>query len=311
MEQSSHSMQDAPSTTGMTPGAFPNLPELLRFPAEDKGKSLEEAARRDMESALHLLAERAQYVMGASGVAIALRAGDSMICRASVGPSAPPLETQLQIDSGLTAESIRSRQILRCDDAESDARVDRASCRALGVKSVMVTPLLRQQQSVGVFELLAERSYAFEERDVTVLQRLSEMVLTVLEHADVASQVDYEADAGPENAGKAERTKEAVPVLEEEETEEGLISDLTHEVGSIQKCGSCGFPVSAGRSVCLDCEKAGRSKTDAADASQPEYDAFLSRDAAPEKHGWFASAFFVTAILGAVLAVVWFIFKLH
>jgi len=103
MDQSSTLAQDG-SFSGMTAVAFPSLTDLLRFPAEDDGKSLAEAANRDLESALQLLVERAQYVMGASGAAIALRDGEEMICRASAGPSAPPLETQLQVDSGLTAE---------------------------------------------------------------------------------------------------------------------------------------------------------------------------------------------------------------
>ena len=60
-----------------------------RFPADDSGKSLTEMAQRDLDAALQLLAERAQYITGASGAAIALLDEDEMICRASTGPSAP------------------------------------------------------------------------------------------------------------------------------------------------------------------------------------------------------------------------------
>lgn len=298
------------SFSGMTAVAFPSLTDLLRFPAEDDGKSLAEAARRDLESALQLLAERAQYVMGASGAAIALRDGEEMICRASAGPSAPPLETQLQVDSGLTAESIRNRQILRCDDAESDRRVDQASCRALGVKSVMVTPLLRQRQAIGVFELLADRSYAFEERDVTVLRRLSEMVLTALEHADAARQAAAEIPASTlEGSEGPKNTSRQLPPAEEA-FKPGLEIDLTQEVGQIQKCPVCGFPVSTSRSLCLDCEK--NQKTEAGVPEQVEDDApmFLSQSATLE-HGWLASSFAVVAIMITVVAILWLVFKLH
>src|SRR5712671_3869853 len=63
--------------------------ESLRFPGEDGGKSLSEMAQRDLDAALQLLAERAQYITGASGAAIALREGENMVCCASAGPSAP------------------------------------------------------------------------------------------------------------------------------------------------------------------------------------------------------------------------------
>src|SRR5438309_10576300 len=74
-----------------SPVAPPRTHERLRFPAEDGGKSLSEMAQRDLNAALQLLAERAQYITGASGAAIALREDEELSCRASAGPSAPAL----------------------------------------------------------------------------------------------------------------------------------------------------------------------------------------------------------------------------
>src|SRR6202021_1515984 len=86
-----------------------------RVPANNGNNSLTEMAQRDLTAALQLLAERAQYITGASGAAVALRVGDEMICRASAGSSAPELGAHLQVDSGLSGESVRTKQILRCD----------------------------------------------------------------------------------------------------------------------------------------------------------------------------------------------------
>src|SRR6266852_7299887 len=120
--------------------------ESLGFPGDDGGKSLIEMAERDLNATLQLLAERAQYITGASGAAIALREGENMVCRASAGPSAPELGTHLQIDSGLSAESVRTQQILRCDDAANDPRVNRESCLTFGIASVVVMPLVRGEE---------------------------------------------------------------------------------------------------------------------------------------------------------------------
>src|SRR5438477_6679326 len=174
--------------------------EALRFPGDDGGKSLSEMAQRDLDAALQLLAERAQYITGASGAAIALREGENMVCRASAGASAPELGTHLQIDSGLSAESVRTRQTLHCDDAENDPRVNRESCRALGIASVVVMPLVRDEEVYGVFELLAGRLRAFEERDFIALQRLSEMIQTALEHSDTARRAEKHLTSRPEAA---------------------------------------------------------------------------------------------------------------
>ena len=89
----------------------------------------------ELDSALQLLVERAQYITGATGAALALPERDEMVCRASAGASAPGLGARLQVRSGLTAESIARRQLLRCDNAESDPRVNLEACRALGIAS--------------------------------------------------------------------------------------------------------------------------------------------------------------------------------
>jgi len=88
------------SVRSRSPVAPPRTHERLQFPAEDGGKSLSEMAQRDLNAALQLLAERAQYITGASGAAIALREDEEMICRASAGPSAPALGAHLQVNSG-------------------------------------------------------------------------------------------------------------------------------------------------------------------------------------------------------------------
>src|SRR5580700_5786276 len=109
-----------------------------RFPGEDGGHSMAEIAQRDLDAALQLLADRAQYITGAGGAAIALRLGErnEMLCRASSGAKAPQLGALLSTESGLSGESVRTRMPLRCDDAEHDPRVNQESCRDLGIASV-------------------------------------------------------------------------------------------------------------------------------------------------------------------------------
>lgn len=247
--------------------------ERLRFPAEDGGHSLADMARQDLQLALQLLAERAQYITGASGAAIALREGDQMVCAASAGPCAPEQGSELQINTGLTAESVRTRQVLRCDNAETDPRVNRESCRALGIVSLMVVPLLRNQDAIGVFELLANRACAFEERDVIALQRISEMILTAVEHAEAAERAMLEL-AAPELAGDAEPASEvANPVCLGAPTQthaaEPVMPAPAPSSPNVKTCAACGFPVSGGRTLCLDCESGSKLP--------PEVPAFLSQ----------------------------------
>src|SRR5579863_3178151 len=163
----------------------------LKFPPEDAGRSLAEMAHRDLDAALQLLADRAQYITGANGAAIALRrAGkNDMLCRASTGANAPELGALLSTEFGLSGESVRTRRPLRCDDAERDARVNREVCRKLGIASVVVMPVVNDDGVLGVFELFSGRVNAFGERDLSAVQRLSEMVETAVRLAEAAARL--------------------------------------------------------------------------------------------------------------------------
>ena len=169
-------------------------------PVEDSGRSLAAMAYHDLDAALQLLAERAQYITGASGAIIALRRGDhnDMLCRASAGPNAPELGALLSMEYGFSGESVRTRQALRCDDAERDPRVNREGCRRLGISSVVAMPILSEHQVLGVFELFSGKANAFAERDLAALQRLGEMVETAVKYAVAAqtvSEIQEEAAA--------------------------------------------------------------------------------------------------------------------
>src|SRR6266403_2096210 len=145
-------------------------------------RTLEET---ELDSALQLLVERAQYITGATGTALALPQGEEMVCRASAGSSAPAVGARLQVSSGLTGESISRRQLLRCDNAEADPRVNLETCRALGIASIVVLPLLRRTGEVrGLFELFSDHPYAFEERDLIALERMAGLTLTALDLAE-------------------------------------------------------------------------------------------------------------------------------
>jgi putative methionine-R-sulfoxide reductase with GAF domain len=137
-------------------------------------------AELDLEPAISAITERAQHLTGATGAAIALRAGDEIVCRARAGRTAPDLGVRLQTDAGISAEAVRTGEIMLCHDAERNPRVDLASCRRLGVRSILVSPLRYYRRTLGVFEVLSSSPSAFDERDVATMQLLSSMMVAAI-----------------------------------------------------------------------------------------------------------------------------------
>jgi len=134
----------------------------------------------DLEPGISIIAEKAQTLTGATGAAIALRRGGEIVCRARTGRTAPDIGVRLQTDSGLSAECVRTGEVLLCNDADSNPRVDAASCRRMGVRSILVAPLRHFRRTLGVFEVLSSTPHAFDNNDVATMQFLSGMMVATI-----------------------------------------------------------------------------------------------------------------------------------
>jgi GAF domain-containing protein len=134
----------------------------------------------DLEPGISVIAEKAQAMTRASGAAIALRRGNEIICRARTGHTAPDIGCRLQTDRGLSADCVRTGEVVLCPDTEYNPRVDLATCRHLGVRSILVAPLRHFRRTLGVFEVLSSRPNAFDQNDVATMQFLSGMMVAAI-----------------------------------------------------------------------------------------------------------------------------------
>jgi len=136
--------------------------------------------RINLEPAIGAITERAQTLTGATGAAIALRSGSEVVCRARAGRTAPDIGVRLQTDTGISAECLRSGEVVLCNDADDDPQVDVGSCRRLGVRSILAAPLRQFQRTVGIFEVLSGVPNAFNQQHVTTMQLLSSMMVAAI-----------------------------------------------------------------------------------------------------------------------------------
>ena len=136
-----------------------------------------------LDLVLNEIVEEACLATTATGAAIALLRGEAMVCRATSGTTAPDLGARLDMRSGLSGACVGSWQVQRCSDTETDSRVDSTVSRTLGVRSVLVVPVLDGGGLVGVFEIFSPQVNAFSERDVQTLQALSRRIVHTVRRA--------------------------------------------------------------------------------------------------------------------------------
>lgn len=132
---------------------------------------------------LAAIAHRAQAFTGASGTAIALSEGTAgeIVCQARSGSTAPDIGATLRLEGTFTGLCIQSGKELRCDDAETDTRVDTAAIRTLGIRSMVVIPVREDSRVVGVLAVFAPTAHAFTITHMAVLRTLGDQISALIQ----------------------------------------------------------------------------------------------------------------------------------
>lgn len=142
-------------------------------------------------------------VAGAEGVLVGLVDDGSLTFVSGAGYLTPRIGARESVQRSLAGLAVTSGQILRCDDAETDPRVDRQACQRFGVLSSVVVPMRRRGVCIGVVCVSSSKSHMFDDADVAVLDKLTELTSTVVGAAfDLATATSLlleEAAAGPED----------------------------------------------------------------------------------------------------------------
>lgn len=130
----------------------------------------------DLGGTMALVVQRVLPLLDADGAAIELADGQDMIYRAVSGIATQALGLRIPVATSLSGRCMTTGQPLRCDDAETDARVDRQACRQVGLRAMVVVPLRFNDTPVGVLKAMSKHPRFFKNAHVSLLATLSEVV---------------------------------------------------------------------------------------------------------------------------------------
>lgn len=127
----------------------------------------------NLDAVMAVIAKRTQDLTGADGAVIEILEGDELVYRAASGIATGYIGLRMKVGTSLSGKCIATGQIMLCEDSETDARVDRAACQRIGIRSLVVVPLFYQDDRVGVLKVVSARPCAFTESDIHTLQLMA------------------------------------------------------------------------------------------------------------------------------------------
>jgi diguanylate cyclase (GGDEF)-like protein len=141
------------------------------------------AATLDMDDLTRTVTEWAQVITGAEGGVIELVEGNEMVYRATSGSARSWLGGRLSIDESLSGLCVQYGIPLLCYDADFDSRVDPEACRRIGVRSMIVVPLIHLNVPIGVLKVMSGEAARFDDVDLVTLQTLAGVIASSLSEA--------------------------------------------------------------------------------------------------------------------------------
>ncbi|CAH2601250.1 Histidine kinase [Rhodovastum atsumiense] len=149
------------------------------------------AAGMDLQAAMQAVVEGAVAIAPrADGAVIELREGEELVYRAACGVAAPHVGLRLRLHGALSGLSLLEGRPLLCTDTETDERVDRAACRRIGIRSMIVVPIPHRGVFVGVLKLHSAEAHGLSAADVPVAQLLVGVLTAGLSSIAEAAALD-------------------------------------------------------------------------------------------------------------------------
>jgi diguanylate cyclase (GGDEF)-like protein len=137
----------------------------------------------DLHGVMNLVVGETQALTGAAGAVVKLAEGEEMVYRAVSGLASSQLGLRIQRQGSMSGLCVDSNESLRCDDSETDTRVNREACRRVGLRSMIAVPLIHEGQAVGVLKVVGVELNAFDEGDLKVLGLMSNLIASSMFHA--------------------------------------------------------------------------------------------------------------------------------
>lgn len=152
------------------------------------------AAGPEPQDVVDAITHRAQALTRSDGAVLEIRDGAVMRYWSASGIAHDMVGMSIPVEGSLSGRCIHEGRVLRCDDSEDDARVNRDACRRVGLRSMLVAPLHFRGQVVGVLKVVSATPMAYRDADCRTLEQLSTLVAAsfykAIEHAQMRAALE-------------------------------------------------------------------------------------------------------------------------
>jgi diguanylate cyclase (GGDEF)-like protein len=186
----------------------------------------------DVDAIVSRLAQLAERLTAADGAVVEIAEGDDMVYQSACGSLSGFNGFRVRAQGSLSGLCVERGETLVSTDTLSDPRVDAVACRRVRARSMVVVPLCRGDETVGVLKVAATTPDAFGERDRALLELMAgQMGMALAQAGDLAAE-------RARRAASERRAAEHAGALASLEERQLLLMRLARVQGSIARNGA-------------------------------------------------------------------------
>jgi hypothetical protein len=214
-----------------------------------------QARHLDLDRTLVVIAEKVARIANATGAAIGILEGKTVRYRAGAGTPALPLGSEVLLSTAVCAASVRTGQVIRSEDVNTEVLFDPEPCRLRGILSLLAVPIYHDGDIVGALELYFDRVRGYVEPDIHTCQLMAGLV---------TEAIGRDAESKLKKSMAAERSTMLAAIEKLQPNLAALAQDqsvtpvkasvpVSEEVTANSPCWKCGNKIVAEEQFCGKC----------------------------------------------------------
>jgi putative methionine-R-sulfoxide reductase with GAF domain len=134
----------------------------------------------ELNETMSVVAERVMHITGAHGAGIGLLEGKTVRYRAGMGAPALPNGSEVPLKQAVCAACVRTGQVIRSEDVNTEVLFDPEPCRQRGIFSLIAVPIYQDGGIVGGLELYFDKIHGYAEQDIHTCQLMAGLLTEAL-----------------------------------------------------------------------------------------------------------------------------------
>jgi putative methionine-R-sulfoxide reductase with GAF domain len=209
----------------------------------------------ETDQAMAVVAERIAQITNASGAAIGILDGKTIRYRAGTGAPALPLGSEVPLATAICATCVRTGQVLRTPDVNTEFLFDPELCRQRNIESLCAVPVYHDGSIVGALELYFDRLQGFADQDIHTCQLMAGLVTEAIGRGTESALKKSMAAERSSMLAAIERLKPNLAALAGDQTSARSATTNPRETGTADGyvCWKCGDKLIAQEKFCGNC----------------------------------------------------------